>query len=35
MFNFPDELNACNKFLETINNDVLAITKLWNHIKVC
>lgn len=35
VFNFPNELNGCNKYLEMINNDVVAINKLWSHIDVC
>lgn len=35
MFKFPDEVQGCQKNLETIKSEVSAVTVLWEHIKKC
>jgi dynein heavy chain len=35
VFNFPNELDGCNKYMDQIRGDIAAVRKLWEHIKSC
>lgn len=35
MFDFPDEVQGCQKNLDLIKGEVSSVTILWNHIKKC